>query len=151
KDVVSLDKETTDAPIQRAAINDAPDHDVLPSVTDALRSPGQSLDSETRTFMESRFGHDFTDVRVHTDERAAESAQAVNALAYTVGNDMVFGAGQYEPKTPQGQYLIAHELAHVAQQEGTASSVQPFSLEPDNSRAECEATEAANAVLLGQS
>src|SRR5262249_40145440 len=70
---------------------------------------------------------------------------------YTVGNDMVFGAGQYEPKTPQGQYLIAHELAHVAQQEGTASSVQPFSLEPDNSRAECEATEAANAVLLGQS
>ncbi len=67
--------------------------------------------------MEPRFGHDCGSVRVHTDARAAESAQAVNALAYTVGNGIVFDAGEYAPATPDGQRLLAHELAHVVQQE----------------------------------
>src|ERR1043166_7385225 len=79
-------------------------------VAEELRSPGQPLDSNTRAFMEPRAGHNFSKVRVHTGERAAESAEAVNALAYTVGNDIVFGGGQYAPNTPRGQDLIAHEF-----------------------------------------
>jgi len=93
-----------------------------PIVHDALRSPGRPLDPATCGFMESRFGHDFSQVRVHTDEKAAESAQAVNARAYTVGHNIAFGARQYAPKTSKGQKLIAHELAHVVQQSGTEST-----------------------------
>jgi len=85
-------------------------------VHDALSLRGQRLDQSTRDFFEPRFGHDFSDVRVHTEERAAESARAVNALAYTVGHDMVFGSGEYAPATAQGKRLLAHELTHVAQQ-----------------------------------
>src|SRR2546421_3528578 len=76
---------------------------VPPIVHEALRSSGQPLDSTARGFMESRFGHDFGDVRVHTDARAAESARAVNALAYTVGRDVVFGHGQYAPEGQDGK------------------------------------------------
>jgi hypothetical protein len=68
--------------------------------------------------MESHFNHDFSEVRVHTDTAAAESARALNALAYTVARDVVFGAGQYAPETSQGMRLVAHELTHVVQQEG---------------------------------
>ena len=89
----------------------------VPSIVhDVLRSPGQPLDPATRAFMEPRFGHDFGAVRVHTDARAAQSAHAVNALAYTVGRDVVFGAGQYAPDTNDGKSLVAHELTHVVQQ-----------------------------------
>jgi hypothetical protein len=73
--------------------------------------------------MEPRFGHDFSRVRVHTDSKAAESARAVNALAYTVGRDVVFGAGQHVPGTSAGQRLLAHELAHVVQQKGVSASL----------------------------
>ena len=89
--------------------------EVPPIVQEVLSSSGQPLDTETRSFMEPRFGHDFSKVRVHTDERAVESAQAVNALAYTVGQDVVFGEGQYEPETSEGKRLLAHELTHVVQ------------------------------------
>lgn len=85
-------------------------------VHDALNSPGQPLDTGTRTFMEPRFGHDFSQVRVHTDARAAESARSVNASAYTVGRDIVFGTARYEPGTMEGKRLLAHELTHVVQQ-----------------------------------
>lgn len=87
-----------------------------PIVHQVLNSPGRPLDGATRSFMEPRFGHDFSGVRIHTDEQAAESAQSVNALAYTVGHDIVFGAGQYAPTLPAGQKLLAHELTHVVQQ-----------------------------------
>ena len=97
---------------------------VVPIVHDVLSSPGQPLDASTRTFMESRFGHDFSQVRVHTDERAAESARTVNALAYTVGQDIVFKEGHYQPSVPAGQPLLAHELAHVVQQ-GRGGSIPP--------------------------
>ncbi|MBN2118650.1 MAG: DUF4157 domain-containing protein [Anaerolineales bacterium] len=106
--------------VQRAAADLRPINMAPVIVHDVLRFPGQSLDAQTRAFMEPRFGHDFSQVRVHTDARAAESARAVNALAYTVGRDVVFGAGQYAPATPQGQRLLAHELTHVAQQRGVA-------------------------------
>jgi Domain of unknown function (DUF4157) len=89
---------------------------VPPIVYEVLGSPGQPLDAGTRAFMELRFGHNFSNVRVHTDARAAKSARTVNALAYTVGRDVVFGTGQYMPQTSEGKRLLAHELTHVIQQ-----------------------------------
>jgi hypothetical protein len=80
------------------------------------RGGGQPLDDGLRTDMEGRFGTDFGGVRVHTDGQAAASAGAVNAHAYTVGNDIVFGGGGYDPASPTGQRTIAHELTHVVQQ-----------------------------------
>jgi hypothetical protein len=83
---------------------------------------GQPLDSATRNFFEPRFGYDFGHVRVHMGAEAAESARTVNALAYTVGRDVVFGQGQYAAGTDAGNRLLAHELAHVTQQvEGTST------------------------------
>jgi hypothetical protein len=97
--------------------------DVPPIVNDVLRSPGQPLEPETRALMEQRFAQDFSRVRVHTDEKAVESAGTVNAFAYTVNEDLVFGRHQYQPNTGTGRLLIAHELAHTIQQRnGTASS-----------------------------
>jgi len=87
-------------------------------VHEVLRSPGQPLDAGARAFMEPRFGHDFSRVRVHTDARAAESARAVNALAYTAGPNIVFAHAQYEPQNLVGRRLLSHELAHVVQQQG---------------------------------
>ncbi|MBZ5684093.1 MAG: DUF4157 domain-containing protein [Acidobacteriia bacterium] len=81
-------------------------------------SAGQSLPPSARSFFEPRFGRSFADVRLHTDALAAESAQRVNALAYTVGRDIVFGANQFEPGTTGGRHLLAHELTHVVQQSG---------------------------------
>src|SRR5260370_18946573 len=72
-----------------------------------LRSPGQPLDHPPRGFMQSRFGQNFSRVRVHTDKSAAESAHAINAVAYTVGRDVVFGSGRYDPRSPEGQHLLA--------------------------------------------
>lgn len=91
-----------------------------PVVHEALRMPGQPLDTETRAFMEPRFGHDFSRVRVHTDAVAADSARAIGARAYTVGPDIAFGAGEYAPRGRAGKRLLAHELAHVVQQGATA-------------------------------
>lgn len=90
--------------------------EVPPSVHDVLRSPGQPLDTAARAFMEPRFGYDFSQVRVHADAKGAQSARAVDAHAYTVGRDVVFGAGQYAPGTTPGRKLLAHELTHVVQQ-----------------------------------
>lgn len=80
--------------------------------------PGQPLDPVNRAFFEHHFGYDFSHVRVHAGGQAAESARAVNALAYTVGSDLVFGAGQFSPYTEAGKKLLSHELAHVVQQGG---------------------------------
>ena len=89
---------------------------VPPVVDEVLRSSGQGLDREASLFFGPRFGQDFARVRVHTDAKAAESARALNAKAYTVGQDVVFAAGQYQPATTSGRQLIAHELTHVVQQ-----------------------------------
>jgi outer membrane protein OmpA-like peptidoglycan-associated protein len=93
-------------------------------VHDVLSSPGQPLDESTRAFMEPRFGQDFSGVRVHSDARAAESARSVNALAYTVGTNVVFGPGQYFPNSNSGQRLLAHELTHVVQQKGSPATLR---------------------------
>jgi hypothetical protein len=107
---------------ERIASNDLGRGSIPIIVDEVLRLPGESLDPQTRANMEPRFGYDFSKVRVHTNERAAESAQAVNALAYTVGDNVVFGAGQYAPFSSSGQKLLAHELAHVVQQGGGKTS-----------------------------
>jgi hypothetical protein len=86
-----------------------------PIVHEVIRSHGQPLDATTREFMEPRFGHDFSRVRLHTDSTAAESTRAVNALAYTAGDNIVFAAGQFAPYTSEGRKLLAHELTHVLQ------------------------------------
>jgi len=88
-----------------------------PIVNEVLRSPGRPLDGDTRAFFGPRFGHNFSQVRVHTDAQAAESARLLDARAYTVGNDVVFGHQEYAPAGSSGRYLLAHELTHVMQQE----------------------------------
>ncbi|HEX4708663.1 MAG TPA: DUF4157 domain-containing protein [Candidatus Udaeobacter sp.] len=95
--------------------------EVPPIVHEVLRSPGQPLDSRTRAFMEPRFGHDFTRIRIHNDEKASESARALDAQAFTLGNHVVFATRQYSPATTEGQTLLAHELTHAIQQSGVAS------------------------------
>jgi hypothetical protein len=99
--------------------------DASHSVDMALRSPGRSLDPSTRAAMEPRFGHDFSRVRIHTGGQAEASARAVDANAYTVGRDIVFGRDRYSPDSLQGQRLLAHELAHVVQQGAASGSHEP--------------------------
>ncbi|MCX9012827.1 MAG: DUF4157 domain-containing protein [Candidatus Methanoperedens sp.] len=94
----------------------------LESNISAIRGGGHPLPDGVRAFYEPRLGHDFGGVRVHTDTQAAESARAVNALAYTVGRDIVFSAGQYAPGTKAGRHLLMHELTHVVQQRGGRSA-----------------------------
>jgi hypothetical protein len=103
----------------------APASQIAPSVDveAVVQAPGQALDANTRASMESRFGHDFSSVRVHTDAAAAASASGLNARAYTVGRDIVFAGGKYAP-TAQGGRLLAHELAHVVQQRAGEPVVQ---------------------------
>ena len=96
---------------------------VPPSVQDIVPSPGQPLDAKARAFFEPRFGHDFSKVRVHTDSSASESADKLNALAFTTGPHIVFGSGQYAPETPRGRFVLAHELAHTLQ-----PASQPFAI-----------------------
>src|SRR5260221_217089 len=131
--------------LQRAAVSSASVNTVPPIVHEVLNSSGQPLDADTRAFVEPRFGHDFSQVRVHIDEKAAKSARSVNALAYTVGRDVVFGTGQYAPGTNEGEHLLAHELAHVVQQGvQTASSGHSEGLTiPKDMSLEAEAHHAA--------
>lgn len=101
-------------------------------VHDVLHTPGQSLDTATRAFMETRFGYDFSQVRVHSGAKAAESAKAVDALAYTVGQNIVFGAGQYAPHMAAGRRLLAHELVHTMQQADRARFQTPLTPSSQN-------------------
>jgi hypothetical protein len=92
---------------------------------EVINSSGRPLDAATRAYMEPRFGYDFSQVRIHSDAQAADSARAVNALAYTAGRDLVFNEGQYRPDTVEGKKLLAHELTHVVQQrEARAPALQ---------------------------
>lgn len=124
----------------------------VPSIVhDVLRSSGQPLDRAARAFMEPRFGHDFSQVRVHNGAKAAESARAVNAMAYTVGRDVVFGPGQYATGTQAGRRLLAHELTHVVQQRepgGTPQAKLMINMPGDAS--EQEADRVAAKVVRGE-
>jgi Domain of unknown function (DUF4157) len=138
--------------LQRAAIGSPPVGEAPPIVQEVLRSPGQPLDTTSRAFMEPRFGHDFSQVRVHADEQAAESASSVNALAYTVGNHVAFGRGQYQPQSSVGQRLMAHELVHVVQQRTHGVETATWLGKSTAGEAqEAEADRAADAAVRGTS
>lgn len=117
-------------------------------VYDALRTPGQPLSPAIRAFFEYHFHRDFSRVRVHTDECAAASAYVTNTVAYTVGNHIVFGEGQYAPWTPDGRTLLAHELTHVVQQGQTAPVLSGFfPVTTPGDAFEREADECARAII----
>lgn len=119
-------------------------------VGSVLSSPGRPLDPATRSSMESKFGQDLGNVRIHTDSRAAESARAVNAHAYTVGQNIVFDHGKYDPVSAGGRHLLAHELTHTVQQAGLQRSpAVPLQVSPEYSSLEIEADRVANAVSSG--
>lgn len=102
---------------QRAALSSAMAPRTAPSILrDVLNSSGQQMDSATRAFFEPRFGFDLSRVRIHSDPLAAQSAESIQARAYTVGNNIVFGGGEHQPHSESGRRLLAHEIAHLIQQ-----------------------------------
>jgi len=119
-------KSTT---VQRRAIDGRTPGIVPPIVYDVLRSPGQPLDAETRAFMEPRFGRDFSQVRVHTGQKATSSADAVNARAYTVGDQIVIGNESQQSDRHNLRALLAHELTHVVQQSGSSADLQSLRID----------------------
>jgi hypothetical protein len=122
----------TTASVQMKTSGGAPAPSIAPPIVHrALRSPSQPAAPATRAFMESRFARDFSRIRIHTGSEASASAAAISAKAYTSGNDIVFGAGQYRPETQEGRRLLAHELAHVIQQnDAGVASVQRSPYDP---------------------
>ena len=130
--------------MQKQAESNAP-----PIVHDVLRSPGSPLDSQVRGEMEQRFGFDFRQVRIHSDARAAASASAVNAQAYTVGPNVVFDRGAFSPQSVAGKQLLAHELAHVTQQQGPIPG--SLRIQPANAPHEAEANRMSQVALSGGS
>ena len=106
------------------------------SYISSLSSKGSSLSKEARSFFEPRFGYDFSDVKIHNDSEAAKSADGINALAYTNGNNIVFNQNQFSPESDGGKKLLAHELTHVVQQNGKSYSIQrsvgPIDCSPAN-------------------
>jgi hypothetical protein len=135
--------------VQRRAAGSAGPAVAPPIVHEVLRSSGRPLDAATRAFFEPRFGHDFSKVRLHTDGRAAESARAVNALAYTVGQDIAFGEGQYAPLAAEGRRLLAHELTHIVQRGGETPASSPLQIGAPGSASEREADQAAQSIGEG--
>lgn len=132
--------------LQRRAVAPAP-RDVPQNVGNVLATSGTPLEPAARHDMESRFGHDFGSVRIHTDAQAAESARSVGALAYTVGSHVVFGAAQYAPQTHTGRHLLAHELTHTIQQRsGFKLQRQEAAVSSPTDAAEIEADRTADAV-----
>ncbi|HJV61278.1 MAG TPA: DUF4157 domain-containing protein [Albitalea sp.] len=128
---------------------DFDEDDAVPaSVREALGEPGQPLDVPLRRDFEHRLGRDFSQVRVHTGTRAAASARALDAPAYAVGSELVFGAGRYAPRSSEGRWLLAHELAHAAQSHG-AWPRQALRLGARDDAEEHEADRAAHAALHG--
>lgn len=125
--------------LQRSAIRQNAPVAAPPTVRDVLRSPGRSLDPTVRTFFEAQFEHDFSNVRLHMDAKAAASAQAVNARAYTVGRNVVFGAGYHQTGASRDQQLLAHELTHVVQQSHSSGSLSDLEIAPADTRQEREA------------
>jgi len=137
-------------PLHRSAAATTARNGEAPAIVhDVLRSGGAPLPPPTRSLMESRFANDFSRVRVHADGRAAESARAVQARAYTVGSDIVFAGGAYRPHTSDGQRLLAHELTHVVQQ-GGASGSGALEISDPGDPAERAADRIADRVMRGQ-
>ena len=125
----------------------SPVHDVIG------KGGGAPLDEGVRNDMEGRFGQSFSDVRVHTDTKASESAESVGANAYTVGNDIVFRSGQFDTSSPVGQRTLAHELTHVVQQRSGPVDGSPaaggIALSNPSDRFERAADQSADNVMSG--
>lgn len=138
------------AAIQRSTQGQATAATAPPIVGEVLRSTGTPLEAGTRAFFEPRFRHDFSDVRVHTDARADESARSVGALAYTVGPSIVFGKGQYRPGSPEGTRLLAHELTHVMQQQNTGEELHRLRVGETADPSEAEAQLAESLIMNHQ-
>lgn len=140
------------ARLQRAAArSDSPMR--LPStaplaVHKTLRSRGRPLDADTRAYFEPRYGHDFSRVRVHADQQASETARAMDAAAYTVGSQIAFAEGRYQPGTATGRRLLAHELAHVAQQRNVSVPGTHLEVGKPSDAAERAADAAAQHALV---
>jgi hypothetical protein len=137
--------------LQRKSLNNSEHQGIPLVVNEALHSSGQPLGESTRAFFEPYFAHDFSHVRVHSDTKAAESADAVDALAYTVNSNIVFGKGSYSPGTLDGKRLLAHELVHVVQQHRAGDTPQLSAAQVGRDAqatvtAEQEAEEVATAV-----
>jgi len=123
--------EEEDKKMQRKEMNQnetATDNNMESYVAGLSNGGGQSLSSEARNFYEPRFGYDFSNVKVHTDNIAAKSAQSINALAYTSGNNIVFNSGQFAPNTDSGKKLLGHELTHVVQQGNAKQQSSPVTI-----------------------
>lgn len=118
-----------------------------PSIDSVLSDPGLPLPPALQQEMGQRFGQDFSQVRIHSGSTAEQSARELNADAYTIGEDVVFGAGQFTPTAPKGRRLIAHELAHVGQNRYGETATP--TLEPSCSRAEAEAQRAGHRASMG--
>lgn len=122
-------------------------------VHDVVNSGGRPIEPDVREDMEARLGHDFSDVRIHDDAAAADSAKAVNAHAYTVGSNVVFQRDVYDPGSQQGRTTLAHELTHVIQQrsgpvDGT-SAPGGIKVSDPSDRFEREASANADRVMAG--
>jgi Domain of unknown function (DUF4157) len=148
----TLQRHQGNAFVQRAIAQERSAMEVSDQATEQAssdRSSGQPLDISVRKDMEARFGHDFSQVRVHTDSRAADLAQGIHAQAFTRGQGIYLGDGQYQPDTERGRHLLAHELTHTIQQDQharTATQSSPIVSQPgDPLEQEAEAT--AEAVL----
>lgn len=148
---VQEQKKPHEQKLQKSASSPSRTASAPPIVNQVLNSPGRALDAPTRSHMEPRFGRDFSGVRVHTDSRAAESARAVDAHAYTVGQHIVFDHGKYDSDSRGGQHLLAHELAHTVQQHGLQRSSDDLSLAQTSEyrQLEHEADSVARAVTSG--
>jgi len=140
---------------EKAAASDEPagQSDVPDSVRKVISSAGQPLESSVQNRVEERMGDHLGDVRIHTGSQAAKACEDISARAFTVGNHVAFNRGEYEPESPEGQYILAHELAHVRQQTDTVVSMLPaedvgLEIDPDPSL-EREAEETAQRVTDG--
>jgi hypothetical protein len=144
--VAHLQAVAGNAGVARLLDDDAPD-----KVRSVLSRSGEALEPGVAADMSSRLGADLSDVRIHRDALASESAQAVNANAYTVGSDIVFQSGQYDPVSPSGQRTLAHELTHVVQQRaGAVDGTEVgggLSLSHPADRFEREASSAADRLM----
>jgi len=135
--------------LQRKTVNASASNQEIPSIVhEVLRSPGRPLDAATRAFFEPRFSHDLRHVRVHTDRRAEQSARELDAWAYTVGRNVVFGAGKYAPQTDDGRHLLAHELTHVVQQ--GVEQPSSFAVSDPSDATEREANDSAQMLADGR-
>lgn len=145
----SCKQKREDNVVQRKAADGVNPVGVPSLVHRVLGSVGQPLHTATRAMFEPRFGRSFASVRIHTGAEAAQSARDINAQAYAAGNSIVFGDGAYSPHSVAGQHLLAHELAHVAQQGGGPASAGSLQVGGVHDPAEADADRTADAVMNG--